>query len=69
MHGFLKYQFTFYNVSLDETINLCVNDLVKTNTSFHELDKKQILIKATILTLQQDLKQIKPTTRCHRKPH
>mgnify|MGYP001803339557 CR=1 FL=1 len=40
----------FTNVLLDETINICVNDLFKTNTSFHGLDKKQIFDMLSLTT-------------------
>ena len=32
----------FTNVPLEETINICVNELFKSNCSIHGLNKKQI---------------------------
>ena len=40
----------FTNVSLEETINMCGNELFKTNNSIHGLNKKQITEMLSLTT-------------------
>ena len=40
----------FTNVPLEETINICVNELFKSNSSIHGLNKKQITEMLSLTT-------------------
>ena len=43
----LDVESLFTNVPLEETINICVNELFKSNSSIHGLNKKQMLSLTT----------------------
>ena len=40
----------FTNVSLEKTINICVNELLKSNSRIHGLNKKQITEMLSLIT-------------------
>ena len=42
----------FSNVPLEETINICVNELFKSNSSIHGLNKKQITETLSLTTME-----------------
>ena len=42
IYGICRCQLLFTNALLEETINICVNELFKSNSSIHGLNKKQI---------------------------
>ena len=42
----------FTNVTLEETINVCVNELLKINNGIHGLNKKQITKMLSLTTKQ-----------------
>ena len=42
----------FTNVPLEETINICVNELFKSNSSIHGLNKKQITETLSLTTME-----------------
>ena len=46
----LDFGCLFANVLLEETINICVNELYKSNSSIHGLDKKQITEMLSLTT-------------------
>ena len=46
----LDVEFLFTNVPLEETINICVNELFKSNSSIHGLNKKQITEMLSLTT-------------------
>ena len=46
----LDFDCLFANVPLEETINICVNELYKSNSSIHGLNKKQITEMLSLTT-------------------
>ena len=50
----LNVNFLFTNVPLEVTISICVNELFKSNSSIHGLNKKQI-IKILSLTTKESI--------------
>ena len=50
----LNVDFLFTNVPLEVTISICVNELFKSNSSIHGLNKKQI-IRILSLTTKESI--------------
>ena len=50
MPVYLDVDSLFTNAPLEETINICVNELFKSNSSIHGLNKKQITKMLSLTT-------------------